>query len=537
MSNERVKGTVYFNKDGTAELKTEAGETITITDQDGEVLYSYLDYVLQDPDIFTEENRKLFEDLPPAERGNYIAELLEQFYRNNSEYAYFSRIQIYQDPLQLLEFFQAIKKSHFKKCGISLSSKDHENRFKRLQELVEEAEIEVARTPIDPDKLATIWPILRIRNLFTESELAALYYLQNPRTDILLKEMGSMAIPSGNYVFLADYVLSHAATQRPFKHDLTEHGNKKNDRGKHLYFHQDTESGFSVTEIKGDNATTITIEDKRLIQSTSSTKMLMFALAKASHQNFNGEIRFPLQELVEVGMYSSISKARTGVERHFKAIKTLGVGGKFTKGKKFVSSDEGILFYHCKIRNNWVRLFVDQEINIKFLASYYTVLPMWAWGLSNNAFELVLYIFLRSRTEKSGSINISFPIIRERLALPTKEEYDEKNAKRKKNGEKELKWKPGQYVKKPIISAINDIVNAIKEHDDKNITLDPHYIINAENLEEWMAGYLTVNFSGEYPKKLKQIQKNQARIIESEARKKEAALAKKAEKKGEKSQI
>lgn len=138
----------------------------------------YLEYIWADPNIFTDEARDYFMKLPDGERPKFLVELLDQFYRNNKEYADFARVKIYEEPMYLLNFFRAIRRSDFEKCGVPISSREHADRFARLQELISHAEKAIAETPIDPNKLTTIWPILSIRELFTESELAAFYYLQ-----------------------------------------------------------------------------------------------------------------------------------------------------------------------------------------------------------------------------------------------------------------------------------------------------------------------------------------------------------------------
>lgn len=149
----------------------------------------YFEYIWADPNIFTDEARDYFMTLPEGEKPKFLVELLEQFYRNNKEYANFARVQIYQEPMLLLDFFRAINESDFEKCGVSISSKEYGDRFKRLQELINEAEKAIEKTPIDPNKLTTIWPILTIRELFTETELAAFYYLQaNKNKGIQLKK-------------------------------------------------------------------------------------------------------------------------------------------------------------------------------------------------------------------------------------------------------------------------------------------------------------------------------------------------------------
>ena len=138
----------------------------------------YLEYIWADPEIFTDEARDYFMQLPDGERPKFLVELLDQFYRNNKEYAEFARVKIYEDPIILLNFFRAINVDDFEKCGVSLSSREYANRFSKLQELIKAAERAIEKTPIDRNKLTTIWPILSIRELFTESELAAFYYHQ-----------------------------------------------------------------------------------------------------------------------------------------------------------------------------------------------------------------------------------------------------------------------------------------------------------------------------------------------------------------------
>ena len=129
-------------------------------------------WIWADTNIFNEEVKAAFLKLPTAERSRFVIEIMDAFYKNNIEYANFSRIKIYKDPILLLEFFQSIKKGDFKKCGI-----DNNGRFEEMQSRIKAAEIAIANRPIDLEKLTTIWPILRIREIFTESELAALYYV------------------------------------------------------------------------------------------------------------------------------------------------------------------------------------------------------------------------------------------------------------------------------------------------------------------------------------------------------------------------
>lgn len=490
-------------------------EDLTVDLMTSDALYDGLvpPFIWLDPKIFTHEARALYLEMPKEERANFIVELLDKFYRDNIEYANFSRAQIYKDPLLLLSFFQDLKKSDFKKCDIKLNG-----RYEELQSRIKDAEINIARTPIDLDKLATIWPILKIREIFTESELAALYYLKNPRTENAVSEIltdpAAYYLPFGPYLFLMNDAITHAAAKRNFTFEVTKGGRKKSDRTKSLEV-VPVKNGFEVTQRKKGESATITILNKDLIQSTSAMKLFVFLLAKANQQHFNPVIIFPLQELVNIGMYGNIDSARVGFKSHIAAVQSLQIAGEMKKGKRNVRQAGGVLFYNHEIDQNNVKVWVNENFDIEFLASYYTMLPSWAWALSNNSFEILLYTFMKSRTERSDNFNVSLSIIREKLTLPTREEYAAKGKK----------WKPGQYVKQPIIEAIDGIKTAIEVNKDNNISINEHYIINDKTLEEWLNGYINVILSGDYSTKLMQIKEKQIKIIEANTERKEAARA------------
>lgn len=470
-------------------------------------------YIWFDNKLFDNETREEYLTLPRSERTSFVINLLDQFYRKNPEYTNFIKVKIYQDPMLLLDFMKRIKKSHFKKCDVK-----ELGRFADLQARIKEAEKELARRPIDFNKLPTMWPIFRLRDLFTESELSAFYYLQNPRTENALEELISdysslYNLPFGAWLFTADEAIAHAAANRGF-YDLTPAGKKKNDRHKAVEL-RPVKNGFELVHTKKGSTSAVTIINKDLIQSTAAMKLFCFLLAKAAQQHFNPVIYFTLQELVNIGMYSSLDSARVGFKNHILAVQSLQIAGEMKKGKKNIKQKGGVLFYNYTIDQNNVSVSCNENFDIEFLASYYTMLPAWSWTLSNNAFEILLYAFMKSRTERSNKFNIGLQLIRDKLVLPTKEEYTAKGKK----------FKAGQYVKEPITAAIDDIINAINTNKDTNIKVNPHYIINDKSLEEWLNGYIEIEITGEYSEKLKQIRSNQTKIIEANTRRKEAARA------------
>lgn len=486
------------------------------------LLNSYnLEYVTEDKNIFTDEARNTFINIQDEkERFKFIAELLEQFYRNNSEYANFTRIYIYSDPVALLDFFKAIKKSHFDKCGIPFETPNYKDRYKSLKKLIKEAEIAIELTPIDLNELVTLWPILRIRELFTESELAAFYYLQNPRTESAITEelitgyADIYYLPFGPYMFLMNDAISHAATKRNFKYDLTSTNKKKSDRTKSLEV-QSIKQGFEITQRKKGESATITILNKDFIQSKTALKLYVFLLSKAAQQNFRPVIYFSLQELVDNGWYNNISNARAGFKTHIAAVQSLQVAGEMKKGKRYIKQSGRVLFTGYDIDQNGVKVQFNEDLDLEILASYYTKLPNWAFGLNDNSFAILLYAFMKARTERSEKINISLSVIREHLALPTKEEYNEKGKK----------FNAGQFVKKPIIAAVDGIKTAIETNKDPNITIKGFYKKDARNLEDWLKGHIVIELSDEYSNKFNQIHEKQVKIIEANTERKEAAKA------------
>lgn len=491
-----------FNPDLTIDL-------MTGTEYDGNIPK----YIWFDNKLFDNETREKYLSLPRSERTSFVINLLDQFYRKNPEYTNFIKLKIYQDPMLLLDFMKRIKKSHFKKCDVK-----EIGRFADLQTRIKEAEKELERRPIDFSKLSTMWPIFRLRDLFTESELAAFYYLQNPRTETALEELISdysdiYNLPFGSWLFPAAEAIAHAAANRGF-YDLTPTGKKKNDRHKAVEI-RPVKNGYELIMSKKGSTNAVTILNKDLIQSTAAMKLFCFLLAKAAQQNFNPVIYFSLQELVNIGMYSNITNARAGFKNHILAVQSLQIAGEMKKGKRNVKQSGRVIFTGYDIDQNGVKVQFNEDFDIEFLASYYTMLPAWSWTLSNNAFEILLFAFMRSRTERSNHFNISLQLIRDKLVLPTKEEYAAKGKK----------FNAGQFVKKPIIAAIDDILNAIDTNKDGNIKVNPHYTINDKSLDEWLNGYIEVTITGNYAETLKEIRSNQTKIIEANTRRKEAARA------------
>ena len=156
------------------------------------------------------------------------------------------------------------------------------------------------------------------------------------------------------------------------------------------------------TRTNKQNGSTAIVEidqaDKYLSKTNKTfTKVLLFTLQKMTAQNFPLEVGFSLQELVDLGMYSTTSNASRAVKDFFAQQKLTTFSGTIKKGRKTVKEEGGILFYHYRLENGFVKLSVNENFNMEFIANYFTIFPRFAYALSNNAFSLVRYIFFLAR--------------------------------------------------------------------------------------------------------------------------------------------
>ena len=365
-----LKGEIKFLDDNTMIIIQDDGTEIVLKDTEYNTTPTA---AWNDPEIFNEETKAKFYSLPAVERNNFIIEVIDDFYRKKPEYSYFALDQIYNDPEKALEIFQNIKKSHFKKVG--LTDKDY-NEF---QKILKETELEIANNPIDYNdiKLTQIWPILRLRDFFAISKLAALYYIQNPKLENELAPAAPLlsdtvaSIPFGPYLFLLDEAIAHAAVNRGFKNDLTKGHRKKTDRNKEIIL-KNLPNGFTISEKKDGVENSITILNKDLIKSTTALKMFIFLLMKASQNNFRPEFNITYQELVNIKMYSTLDSARIGFENNINIIQSFQIEGKIKKGKKVITSDNnrnsggGPLFYYHKYIKNGATIYLNEKMNIEY---------------------------------------------------------------------------------------------------------------------------------------------------------------------------
>ena len=256
------------------------------------------------------------------------------------------------------------------------------------------------------------------------------------------------------------------------------------------------QNSLTFTRENKQNGSTVIVEiaqaDKYLSKTNKTfTKVLLFTLQKMTAQNFPLEVGFSLQELVDLGMYSTTSNAGRAVKAFFEQQKLTTLSGTVKKGRKTVKEEGGVLFYHYKINNGFVTLSVNENFNLDFIASYFTVFPRFAYALSNNAFSLVRYIFFLARQntqaiKDKGTFTISLENIRENLGLPSVDEV--KNRKYR------------QFIIEPIEKAIEETEEAllsVPEAKEYGFTITP-VGTETSSIEEWLQGYLEIGLNGDF---------------------------------------
>ena len=250
------------------------------------------------------------------------------------------------------------------------------------------------------------------------------------------------------------------------------------------------------TRTNKQNGTTAIVEidqaDKYLSKTNKTfTKVLLFTLQKMTAQNFPLEVGFSLQELVDLGMYSNTSNAGRAVKEFFAQQKLTTLSGTVKKGRKTVKEEGGILFYHYRLENGFVKLSVNENFNMEFIANYFTIFPRFAYALSNNAFSLVRYIFFLARQntqaiKDKGTFRISLEAIRENLGLPSPEDVQNRRYR--------------QLIIEPIEKAIEETEEALRnvpEAKEYGFTLTP-YGTDTTNINKWLQGYLEIGLNGDF---------------------------------------
>lgn len=254
-------------------------------------------------------------------------------------------------------------------------------------------------------------------------------------------------------------------------------------------------------------------------------KIYAFILVKCAEQGFRTPVVFSVHDMVDAGMYANYSNARKGLIKNIDIIfrcldysikqvsgksgEIRGIGG----GHGFISS------YEILKGSPFVTLNIDPNFNIKALATFYTILPKWAFSLDPNPFALLEYVFKRGRQnydsiKKNGCFNIGLDAIRDNLGLPSFSGDDDHNK-----------------IRRPLLGALDKLEEAILQNGDKNIRITPMMNggdIDSAPLREWLSrGYVQVELSGHYAEYFTRMADQRTQKIQTAKRNGEKARARK----------
>lgn len=294
-----------------------------------------------------------------------------------------------------------------------------------------------------------------------------------------------------------------------------------------------------ITVKTGKESITVEYSDLDAIAGSNKTakKMFVFALMKANEQALhNGQltrdyITFPLQELIDIELYSTPQSARRGFNAGTDVLTSIKIKGHTRKyatkkgaGKEASVDANEVLFTGARIVNGQCFIFLNDRIDWRFIAQYFTILPRYCFKLGNKSFDLLYYIFFLARQNtreirERGYFTISFRAIQARLQLPT----DTKN--------------PLRDIKDRIDDALTDIELQHRDiYKNDEFQIEPVYDENAPISDFLDRGYLKVILKGDFAqgfidisttaeKQIDQAAKKQARIAEVAATAKAAAAA------------
>lgn len=291
-----------------------------------------------------------------------------------------------------------------------------------------------------------------------------------------------------------------------------------------------------LVSMKNCNGTAqVTVELTDINKLTKPAIMLLiYTLVKANEQALhNGEltrdyISFPLQSLIDDGLYKTIRSARRGFLAGRDALTSLQIKGHLQKrnGSNAVKVDDlTVPFIKGGIENNQCYIYFNPHMDWGFFAQYFTKIPKYIFSLSDRAGILLYYIFYLARQHTKeiadrGYFTISFRAIHSLLKLPS-----EISTQRHE-----------QLIRSPIEDAVREIEETHKQmYGNKEFLLELVYDEKAGISEYLDNGYLKVSLAGAFAEPfISQNQTQQKKIQQAEKKKErieEKAIAMKMAKK------
>ena len=271
--------------------------------------------------------------------------------------------------------------------------------------------------------------------------------------------------------------------------------------------------------------TTLQLSDIDKLTGTNKTakKMFMYVLVKMNEQAYSDGIlkrdfiQFPLQELVDIGLYKHITSARRGFKDAMEMLTSIKLMGTIEKGKKKTAEQSAIavLFPYTEVKKGTCTVTLNNYINWDFIAAFYTILPSCYFGLSNRASDLLYYIFYLARQrvkeiKETGGFNISMQTIKKQLNLPNENETA----------------KPRRDIVDVVVGETGVITEIEGAIGNENFTLTPSFDVSYSVADILGNGYIRIEFKKQYAERFIELADNKEKQIKAAQKRKEAIIDK-----------
>lgn len=210
-------------------------------------------------------------------------------------------------------------------------------------------------------------------------------------------------------------------------------------------------------------------------------------------------IEFPVQELVDVGIYKKKRYAMESLQMIFDALSDSKIsiiehkdGGRQSK-KNLLKVKYAPIFFNLEACHNGnIAIELNPHFPWKDFCKYYSMLPSYYFKLSKRASALLKYIVKYARMElhkhnwvENGHFNLTFRNIQAELGLPHESTVQQ----------------PARDIKNVILNAISEIEeNHYKELHNSDLQLTPMPVdITNQKVSDFLSiGYLRVDMNGKF---------------------------------------
>jgi len=243
---------------------------------------------------------------------------------------------------------------------------------------------------------------------------------------------------------------------------------------------------ISTITYKGkDSNLTVTLA-KEFKKIANGPRVFNFLLEKLNEQNFAETITFATTELINRGIYANKDSAVKGMRNCLKNMQMIRFDGDSTEysGKKKTNQayDGAVPIGQYHIDYTLCQIYIPPIIRSDTRGFY--ILPEWSYGLNDNAYYLLDYIYAMARQnytkiDQAGYFNISLEAIRTHLGLPTPK-MDKKHQE--------------QRIRLPIEKAMEEIEDRQKRDGraGTDIKMTPMFNSDPQNVTEWLQGWIQI---------------------------------------------